>query len=255
MSVEIELDTSKSAAKNASELYERAKKLEEKLEKAKKVLEGMKGKLDKLEVREVTEKEIIKTHKKREWFEKFRWFFSSTGKLIIGGRDATSNEVLMKKQAGEWMVFHADIAGAPFFVIRGEPEEADIREAAQAAGIFSKAWSRGYGSVSVYHAPRGQFSKQAPSGEFIGKGAFMVRGKREWKKVGLKAAVGVKGRQVTCGPVDAMELWSEKLVMIEPGDRKPGELVKVIARELGVDADEVQRSLPPGKSKIIEKKV
>ena len=253
--MEIEVDTTKTATKNASELYERAKKLEGKLVKAKTVLEELKAKLDDIEVRKVKEKDVLKVRKELKWYEKFRWFMSSTGKLIIGGRDATSNEVLMKKQASdEWMVFHAEITGAPFFVIRGNPDEADIREAAQAAGIFSKAWPKGYGSIGVYHAPRNQFSKTAQSGEYISKGAFVVRGKREWKKVVLQASVGVKDGQVTCGPLDAIESWADKFVRIEPGDKKPGEITKKISHALGVDPDDVQRALPPGKSKIIEKR-
>lgn len=253
--MEIEVDTTKTATKNASELYAKAKKLESKLEKAKTVLEELKVKLGDIKIQSVKEKDVLKVRKELKWYEKFRWFMSSTGKLVIGGRDATSNEVLMKKQTSdEWTVFHAEITGAPFFVIRGNPEEADIREAAQAAGIFSKAWSKGYGSVSVYYTLRSQFSKTAKSGEYISKGAFVVRGKREWKKVTLQASVGVKDGQVTCGPHDAIESWAEKFVRIEPGDKKPGEITKKISHTLGVDPDEIQRALPPGKSKIREKR-
>ena len=34
---------------------------------------------------------INKLHK--EWYEKFRWFYSSEGFLCIGGRDSTTNDI------------------------------------------------------------------------------------------------------------------------------------------------------------------
>ena len=55
----------------------------------------------------------------RKWYEKFRWFESSDGFLVIGGRDATSNEIVVKKHVEpNDVVFHADVQGAPFFVIK-----------------------------------------------------------------------------------------------------------------------------------------
>jgi len=251
--VEVELDTSKTAARNASEMFEKAKKLKEKAKKAREVLKRLEKQLENIEVKPVSEKEVIKIKKEREWYEKFRWFFSSTGKLIIGGRDATSNEMLMKKHAHpEELVFHAEIVGAPFFVIKGEPDQESVEEAIQAAGIFSKAWSEGFGSVGVFYAPRERFTKHAPSGEFIRKGAFMVYGKKEWGKAELKAAVGIREGRVTCGPLRAMKKWAESLAVIEPGDKKPGEIVKELARVLEAEPEEVQRALPPGRSRIIK---
>ncbi|MBR9689965.1 MAG: DUF814 domain-containing protein [Candidatus Altiarchaeota archaeon] len=253
--METELDTSKTAAKNASELFSAAKKLDSKVKKAKEVLKELNKRLEKIEISVIEEKDVLKVKKQREWYEKFRWFYSSTGKLVLGGRDATSNEVLMKKHVeDEELCFHADISGAPFFVIKGEPDDVTIKEAAQAAGIFSKAWPRGLGVVGVFYAPRKQFTKKAPSGEYIGKGAFMIYGKKDWEKVESKAAIGVKDKRVTCGPPSAIEKWSDHLLMLEPGDKKPGEITKRTAKILGVEPNEIQRCLPAGRSKFIGKK-
>jgi len=47
----------------------------------------------------------------KEWYEKFRWFISSDDFLILGGRDATSNEIVIKKHTEKNdLVFHR-----PFF--------------------------------------------------------------------------------------------------------------------------------------------
>jgi len=252
--MEIELDTNKSAAKNASELFDKSKKLLQKVEKAREVLTELEKKKSKIKEVKLKEDDVLKVKKEREWYEKFRWFYSSTGKLILGGRDATSNEVLLKKHTEkDELCFHADIVGAPFFVIKGKFDEESIKEAAQAAGIFSKAWSQGLGTISVYYAPRTQFTKQAPSGEYVKKGGFMVYGKKEWEKVELKAAIGIKENQVTSGPPSAIINWAEKSLLIEPGDKKPGEIVKRGSKILGTIPNEVQRAIPAGRSKFIGK--
>jgi len=55
---------------------------------------------------------VIARATKKEWFEKFRWTYSSQGLLMIGGRDSTQNEVLFKKHMGQTDVFaHADMPG------------------------------------------------------------------------------------------------------------------------------------------------
>ncbi|MBR9680042.1 MAG: DUF814 domain-containing protein [Candidatus Altiarchaeota archaeon] len=256
--MEIELDTDKSAAQNASRLFDRAKKLEAKAKKAKEILKEMEEKLKKLEksVGEIDDKEIIKQRKKRKWFENFKWFESSTGLLVLGGRDATSNEVLIKKHTKEnETVLHAEITGAPFFVIKGEADEQTLAEAAIAAASFSRAWKMELGMMGVYAVKANQVSKQAQSGEYLTKGAFMIRGKKT--KLGnqvLKLAIGKKDELVTAGPISAIQSWTNDYIMFEPGILKPGEITKLVVKELGADADDVQRALPAGKFKIIKKK-
>lgn len=79
---------------------------------------------------EKTEKEIERIEKKRDdalrnimvprrrvkrklrWFEKFRWFVSSDGFLVIGGRDAGTNEMVVKKHMEPQDIYlHSDIHG------------------------------------------------------------------------------------------------------------------------------------------------
>ncbi len=254
--MEVELRTDLSAAKNAELLFERAKKLEEKARKARQALEEMKKKLEKLKksIPEIREEELIKVKRAREWYEKFRWFFSSTGKLVIGGRDASTNELLIKKYVKpSSIVLHADIHGAPFFVIFGEADKKSIEEAAVAAACFSKAWKLGLGAIDVYWVKGEQVSKKAPSGEYLAKGAFMIYGKKNYiGKVELKLAVGVKGDKVTAGPVNAIKTWAERFVLITPGSLSQGRAAKEIAKLLNADVNEVQRALPAGGIEILK---
>ena len=61
----------------------------------------------------------IKQIRKKMWFEKFYWFVSSSGQLVLGGRDARQNELLVKRylRASDLYV-HADVHGASSVVIR-----------------------------------------------------------------------------------------------------------------------------------------
>ena len=69
---------------------------------------------------EALAKRKVETENK-EWYEKFRWFTSSDGFLVVAGKDTVSNEVLVKKYATqEDAVFHAEISGAPFVVVKAE---------------------------------------------------------------------------------------------------------------------------------------
>jgi predicted ribosome quality control (RQC) complex YloA/Tae2 family protein len=43
------------------------------------------------------EKAVLRPVRQQMWFEKFTWFVSSDGYLVLGGRDARQNEILYKK--------------------------------------------------------------------------------------------------------------------------------------------------------------
>src|SRR3989344_2851034 len=118
------LDLTKSIDGNSAAYFERAKKVKKKIEGAERALSGNLKRLKELEAKKekiTIEKSKIEKFKerKREWYEKFRWFVSSEGFLAVGGRDATSNEIVVKKHTeANDLVFHTDMAGSPFFVVK-----------------------------------------------------------------------------------------------------------------------------------------
>src|SRR3989339_1644763 len=127
----IVLDLKKSVEQNAEVYYEKSKKAKRKLDGIRNIIAETKIKIEKLKQQGLKEQEQKKTQQKREkkWYEKFRWFISSDGFLVIGGRDATSNEVVIKKHTeNDDLVLHTDMAGSPFFVIKAEGKK--IPEAA-----------------------------------------------------------------------------------------------------------------------------
>ncbi|MGB6785190.1 MAG: NFACT family protein, partial [Nitrosotalea sp.] len=44
---------------------------------------------------------VFAIQKKKEWYERYRWFFTSDGLLAIGGRDASSNSSVIRKHLGK----------------------------------------------------------------------------------------------------------------------------------------------------------
>src|SRR3989338_5363054 len=184
--VRITLDIKKSVEQNAEIYFEKAKKAKSKAAGAKKALATFQKKLDELlEKQDVVAKKTqvhqTKVHIKKEWYEKFRWFITSDGFLVIGGRDATTNEIVIKKYTeAKDIVFHTDMAGSPFLVIKADKKEITktaINEAADATCSFSRAWKMGLPTQSVFYVSPSQVTKEANAGEFLTKGAFMIRGK------------------------------------------------------------------------------
>ncbi len=268
----------KSIAQNASIYYEKSKKAKSKLEGAKKALRKSERELRLVEEGEVKvekktpDKPIEKP--KPEWYEKFRWFMSGDGFLVIGGRDATTNDILIKKHLEpDDLVFHSTVHGAPFFIVKN-PEGKNIpestkRQAAEAAASYSSAWNAGWGSADVYAVKPEQVSKTAESGEYLTKGAFMVRGDREWfRKTPLKIAVGFKVNdyaEAIGGPEGAVDAYTKHHVTIGVGNKKSGQLSREIKENIlrrtnkedgqkikKANLGDIQKWIPSGKGMILK---
>lgn len=245
----------KTLFENASEFYERAKQTKQKMKGARNALEDSRGQLTSVEAKirdaealehgkpaEALEELTRRKIKPKKWFEKFRWFVSSDGFLVVAGKDAVTNEVLVKNHSSnDDDVFHADIVGAPFVVVKTETKEPSpqcLSEAAEFAAAFSRAWREGFGSVDVYWVKPEQLSKGGPSGESVGHGAFVVRGQRNWMRgVKLGLAVGIlvdanDALQFVGGPIGAVKAKTETYVKIVPGDLPGKELLKLVLKVL-----------------------
>lgn len=246
----LNLDIRKSLEKNASDYFEKAKKDKKKLEGAKKIVEKYKNKLSSLEEEKIEKKVVVKKKVKKEWYEKFRWFFSSDGFLVIGGRDATTNEIVIKKYTDkDDLVFHTDMAGSPFVVIKRQGKEDDIpestiEEAAIFTAVFSRAWKQGMATLAVFSVKPEQVSKKAKSGEYLAKGAFMIYGDTTYHHPQMNYAVGVYNDRVMGGPFSAVKKHCKDFVEIIQGNEKLSDVAKLIRKKLGGELDDILRALP-----------
>lgn len=252
----LELDASKQAAANASEYYERAKEFEGKAKRAGEALEETKRKLQATATQVVRERvEEKQTLVRRFWYERFRWFKSSEECLVVGGRDSSQNDMLIKKyMEPSDIIVHADVHGAPFVIIKSEQNpigEPTLEEAAQFAVSYSSAWRGGLGGADAYWVKPDQVSKSAPSGEYIGKGAFMIRGEKNFSRgVPIGLSIGVQDdegtRRIIGGPHRAIQAHTHVFVDIVPGDISAEKFAPQLRHRLsrilqGVSADEVRR--------------
>ncbi len=127
----IAMDCKKSIPDNAEVYYEKAKKAKRKIKGATIAIENTKKQLAEVESKKEKALENIMVPKKRvkknlKWYEKLRWFLSSNGTLVVCGRDAGTNEMVVKKYLESNDIYmHADIHGAPSTVVKLGGDEAD----------------------------------------------------------------------------------------------------------------------------------
>lgn len=253
--MELKLSLNKTVEQNAEKYFEQAKKYKKKIPGIKKTIDMYKDKLMKAEEEVSSHQQVAREPKpKKEWFEKFRWFISSDDFLVIGGRDATTNEIIIKKYTDKNdVVFHTELPGSPFVVIKN-PENKDIpaqtiKESAELCASFSKSWKSGRTTAEVFYINPEQVSKEAPSGmSALSKGSFMINGKRNFITATLNVAVCNIGR-IMAGPVSAIKKQCEdkglKYVEIIQGQDKLSDVGKKINKIIDGDLDEIVRNLPP----------
>ncbi len=256
---------------NAQKYYEKAKVMKAKAEGAERALtfslKKMKEEQGSDAKQRGPEKRRIKK-KKTRWYERYRWFFSTEGFLVIGGRDADTNEEVAKKYLEPRDVFlHADVHGAPAVIVKSQGKEISeltLREAAQFAVSYSAIWKQGLGVGRCYWVHPDQVSKTPESGEYLPKGAFIIRGERHYLESPAQLAIGVQDDKIIGGPVSAITRVSQLVVVIEPGKYNASDLAKMISRELLdtapedekksfrkiITVDQVAKFLPAGYSEI-----
>jgi len=249
----------------ASNYYDKAKESESKIENAKKAKEETEKQLEELNEESIELEEVMedKTEKReKKWFEKYRWFYSSEGYLVLAGRDSNTNDMLVKKHMeSNDLYFHADFDGAPCVVVKDGQEcgEATREEAAKAAVTFAKTWKAGIGADDVYYVDPEQVTEDPKSGEYLAKGAFVIRGERNYmRNMSVEASIGTyeidKVKVPMCGPETAIKENSGDYVVLRPGHTKKSEIAKKIQGRLDkeLELDYIIRALPPGKSHIKE---
>ncbi|MBN1165535.1 MAG: NFACT family protein [Methanospirillaceae archaeon] len=244
--VEIDLKTlviiriHESVEENCGRYYEQAKKFKRKLKGAEEAIK--KG----TPVRK--RHSVTYNRPKKRWYHRFRWCFTSDNVLMVGGRDAGQNEELVKRyMEGNDSFVHADVFGAGVVILKGETDCWD--EVAQFAASFSGAWRSGHHTADVYAVSREQVSKTAESGEYVSRGAFIIRGERRWfHNTGLRVAIGLMEHpetQIIGGPPSAISKKTGVMVEICPGMYEPNDVAKKIVKL-------IRDTLTPDKQKALK---
>ena len=286
----VTLYANKTVHQNAQRYFQDARTLKEKSKGARKALENTenaKSKQEKRRKKDVAAGRVRGIQRsKKFWFEKYRWAILDNGHIIVGGRDARGNDTIVRKHLNSNDLYiHADLHGAPScslklkdgFTIMGDISESQngiksmqiaqnlgegvddargldgniIAQAAQIAVCWSRAWGSGGAAATAFHVRPSQVSKQTESGESLGRGSFVVRGKRTWHRdMNLEIGMGIgviNGVPLpVCGTVETISKAFEKWIKIIPGREKKESIANKIAKATGLIQDDVLASLPPG---------
>ena len=254
----IRLDFRKDVNENAQKYYQASKKLRKKIEGAKKAIEDTKKEIERGIKRQ--EKSVEKKPTSRFWFDRYKWFVSTDGNLVIAGKDTKTNEEVVKKYLESKDIYvHAEAGGAPSVVVKSDGAEISDRtleEACQFAVIHSKEWKRGISSGIAYWVYPDQVSKTAEAGESLPTGAFVVRGKRNFiKDLPLKASIGEINyndkRKISVAPSKASGKLENNISFVS-GNETSNEFAKRMSDRFNVPVTEIQRILPPGGVKELE---
>ncbi|MDQ2053918.1 ribosome rescue protein RqcH [Halobellus sp. H-GB7] len=299
---EVEVNVDTGVEKNADRLYTEAKRVEEKKEGALAAIENTREELEAVkqrreeweaddqdedeaeeetepEDRDWLEMESIPIRTSEQWYERFRWFHTSDGFLVIGGRNADQNEEIVTKYLNKHdLFFHTQAHGGPVTVVKAtgpsEPSEAvefpesTKQEAAQFAVSYSSIWKEGRYAGEAYMVTPDQVSKTPESGEYIEKGSFVIRGDRTYfRDVAAEVAIGIQCEgvtQVLGGPPSAIEEQVETSIRVQPGRYAQNDAAKMLYREFRerftdqkflrkvATPDKIQEFLPPGGSELVE---
>ncbi len=293
----VTLSVENSVHQNAQTYFEQARTLKDKAKGAKVALERTESQAAKEAAKREKEAAAgrvrIGKRSKRFWFEKHRWGILSDGRLVVGGRDAKGNDTVVRKYLRSTDLYvHADLHGAPSCSLRlhdgletdphpigfrpegvaslkisqefaGSIEDAQnlpseiIKEAAQLAICWSRAWGSGSAAATAFHARPTQVSKQTESGESLGRGAFVVRGQRTWyRDVEMEIAIGfaiVNNIPIPIsGTAEGVSKLCQRWAIIRPGREKKETIANRIAKATGLAQDDVLAALPSGTCEIID---
>ncbi|MCH2619794.1 MAG: NFACT family protein, partial [Candidatus Poseidoniia archaeon] len=249
---EIKIDIFKSPEANASEYFDKAKEMERKAKRTREILDTKP--LKKPRRRKIKAENL-------EWFENYRWFITSEGEVAIGGKDATTNERAVKKYLKNMDRYaHADVHGAPSVVVKnnGAPPSSDsMLEACHFSLAYSKAWAARVSSGHSFWVESDKVSKTPNTGEFLAKGSFVIRGKRNWNKnLELKLAIGLIDyngvEKLMGGPVMALENQSKKYAVFKPGFTDRKQLSKILSNIFERDISEIEKLLPNGGFELVK---
>ncbi|MFX1276972.1 MAG: ribosome rescue protein RqcH [Promethearchaeota archaeon] len=252
---EVYIDLNKSVGENANSIYDKGKKAEKKIkgtipaiEKTKKKIKELKEQKESIE----TEINVLIKKPKKKWYEKFHWFITSEGFLVIGGKDASSNEVIFKKyMETNDLVFHTNFPGSPLMIIKNtenlQISEVSLEETAIFVASFSRAWKESWNIVDVFFVNSSQVSKTPPSGEFLPKGSFIITGKKNFmRNIKTELAIALELEElegsidnqtklfyprILCGPIISIKSQvSSNILIIKPSKTgiSKGKLAKEI---------------------------
>lgn len=188
----IDVDLALSAWSNARQYYEQKKvaavKEQKTLQSSAKALKSTERKIGAdLKKGLKQERELLRPQRMAHWFEKFIFFISSEGYLVLGAKDAQQTEIVYNRHLERGDVFvHADLNGASPVVVKNKPGRANdpippstLSQAGTLVVATSSAWDS-KAVMSAWWVMAEQVSKTTANGDFLSPGNFHVKGEKRF---------------------------------------------------------------------------
>lgn len=182
-------------------------------------------------------------------YEKHKWFFTKSGKLVVGGKSAQQNDTLlneMKKMRKDMFVMHTKSPGSPFCVIIAPlitVGKNDIDECAVFTGCFSKAWKEGKKSSVVHMFKLSQLSKTTN----MKSGSWNVNGGVKDIMVNLELSITKQNGVVRAVPKETVD-FKEVIATVSPGkiDKNKAVISTKIDAIKKLNCEQLLSALPAG---------
>lgn len=188
-------------------------------------------------------------------YKKFRWFFTSSDKLVVGGKSAEQNDLLLKylkSTKKDYVIMHTSSPGSPFSVILSETDnvtQKDLAETAIFTASFSRAWKEKKKSAIIDSFNLSQLHK-AP---LMKTGTWGVKGKVNHYAAPLMLALVKQKDILRAVPEISVKNKKDIFFKIAPGIIDKQDILLKLKIELHshAKADEILSALPAGGIKII----
>ncbi|CAK7271537.1 hypothetical protein SEPCBS119000_004657 [Sporothrix epigloea] len=190
--IDVDVKLALSAWSNAREYYDQKRVAAVKEQKTREVTSMALRNAEKKVAEEL--KRVQKTGKpapqlirRQLWFEKFLWFVSSDGYLVLAAREPQQCEMLYRNHFRREDVYvHADLRGSPgMIVVKNRPDAgtdapippSTLAQAGTLSVCASEAWDTKAG-MGAYWVHASQVHKSTASGEMLPPGSFDIRGEK-----------------------------------------------------------------------------
>lgn len=188
-------------------------------------------------------------------YKKYRWFYTKSKKLVVGGKSALQNDELLKKvksfTSENYCAAHTAEPGSPFYIILSLPEaitEADKIEVATATASFSRAWKHGKKNVKVHFFSLGDMKKTRS----MKPGTWGVNHTKETYLSELKLVLTEQENTLRAVSEKTLSAAQERFAILTPGKLEKEQCAEQIYIKLQkrYTKEQILAALPAGKTTI-----
>lgn len=184
-------------------------------------------------------------------YRDYRWFFTSNGVLVVGGKSDSQNEIAIKNfLKPEYTVMHTSAPGSPFMIIQSDkPNKKDLDETAIFCVCFSQQWKEGKRNIDVDIFKGEQIYKN----KSMKTGSFGVRGDKKTVKANPELVLVIQKGKLRAVPKTTKE---KKLVSIKQGKLTKEEATEKISKvikdkfDFPISQEEIMQAIPSDKLNV-----